>query len=125
MSSPGIDNRSTWPALKNGLMLRCPKCGRGRLFHGYLRPVQNCSVCEEALGDRYQVGLLLPFIVITILGHVLVVGLLQLSRLEVNPLMSLAIVVPLAIAISLLLLPPAKGALIGILWSKDLSDEQR
>ncbi|GHA33293.1 hypothetical protein GCM10007989_31870 [Devosia pacifica] len=69
--------------------------------------------------------MLLPLIVITVVGHILVFGLLELSRHEVNPLMSLIILVPVTLIASLLLLPPVKGLLIGLLWSRDLSDEQR
>src|SRR5690606_5429075 len=119
------EERVVWPALRQGLQGRCPRCGKGRLFQGFLDVVQNCEACGEAFGERYQVGLLLPFILITVIGHVLVAAMLQLSRLQVTPLMSLAIVVPLAVIVSLLLLRPAKGALVGVLWSRDLSDEQR
>ena len=119
------DERVVWPAVKNGLRGRCPRCGNGSLFQGFLEVVQNCEVCDEAFGERYQVGLLLPFIVITVMGHVLVAGLHQLSRLQITPFMSLTLVVPFAIIVTLLLLRPAKGALVGVLWSKNLSDEQR
>ena len=125
MQPYGRDERVVWPAAKNGLRGRCPRCGNGSLFHGFLEVVQNCEVCGEAFGERYQVGLLLPFIVITVMGHVLVVALHQLSRLQITPLMSLTLVVPFAIIVTLLLLRPAKGALVGVLWSKNLSDEQR
>jgi uncharacterized protein (DUF983 family) len=28
-----------------GLLCRCPRCGRGRLFSGFLDLARNCSVC--------------------------------------------------------------------------------
>ncbi|CDP50001.1 ZINC-FINGER PROTEIN [Devosia sp. DBB001] len=118
--------RSSWQrAAFNGLKCRCPNCGRGKLYARYLEPVEHCDVCGEAYGDRYQVGLLLPFIVVTVLGHILVFALLEAARLRINPLLSLAIFIPIVLVVSLLLLPPVKGALIGILWFSQLSDEQR
>lgn len=33
------------PPLTAGLRCACPRCGRGRLFAGYLSLVDRCSVC--------------------------------------------------------------------------------
>jgi Uncharacterized protein conserved in bacteria len=115
----------TRAAMLNGLRSRCPNCGEGPLYARYLQPVAKCGVCGETLGDEYQVGLLLPFIVITVVGHVLVFVLLELARAQVNPLVSLAILIPVVVIGSLLLLPPVKGALIGLLWARNLSDQER
>jgi uncharacterized protein (DUF983 family) len=70
------------------------------------------------------VGLLLPFIMIMIVAHVLVFVILEL---ELNGGGSagfyLSVMVPLAIIVPLLLLRPVKGGIIGLLWSRGLSDE--
>jgi uncharacterized protein (DUF983 family) len=31
--------------LKHGLMCRCPRCGKGRLFNGFLKLAPRCEVC--------------------------------------------------------------------------------
>jgi uncharacterized protein (DUF983 family) len=31
--------------LATGLRLRCPRCGQGKLFKGFLTVVDNCAVC--------------------------------------------------------------------------------
>lgn len=125
MISSREDDHPTRRAFLNGLKCRCPNCGEAKLYKRYLEPVLKCPVCGEPFGDEYQVGLLLPFIVITVLGHVLVFALLEMARQEVNPLVSLAILIPLALVVSLVLLPPVKGALIGLLWSRNLSDQEK
>jgi uncharacterized protein (DUF983 family) len=33
-----------------GLNCRCPRCGRGRLFSGYLKVAETCESCGFALG---------------------------------------------------------------------------
>jgi uncharacterized protein (DUF983 family) len=44
-------HRSGWPegywrkVVWRGLRLRCPVCGKGRLFRTYFRMYDNCSVC--------------------------------------------------------------------------------
>src|SRR4029078_6715032 len=44
-------------ALRRGLRLRCPHCGRGRLFSGWARHLDRCSVCglvyERNPGDTW------------------------------------------------------------------------
>ena len=39
--------RDTWAAIKRGLIRRCPACGKGRLFAGYLSVAENCPDCGE------------------------------------------------------------------------------
>jgi len=44
-------------ALRRGLRLRCPRCGEGRLFHGWNRLNESCPVCgliyERENGDTW------------------------------------------------------------------------
>jgi uncharacterized protein (DUF983 family) len=44
--------------LLRGLRLRCPVCGRGRLFNGWLRMRENCENCGLKLdrGPGYYLG---------------------------------------------------------------------
>jgi len=37
-------------ALGRGLLGRCPVCGKGRIFAGFLRVVEECSECHAPLG---------------------------------------------------------------------------
>src|SRR5215510_4425048 len=43
--------RDVWLAVKRGLRLCCPNCGKGRLLSGYLRQAEGCSHCGERTGD--------------------------------------------------------------------------
>jgi len=117
----GSWQRAVW----NGLRCRCPNCGEGRLFARYLEPVEHCPVCGEEYADRYQVGLLLPFLVITVIGHLMIFAVLEMGHFRVAPLLLLAIVIPIVLILTLLLLPPVKGALTGILWYANLTDEPK
>lgn len=33
------------PSWKSGLMCRCPRCGRGALFGGFLKLADHCEIC--------------------------------------------------------------------------------
>jgi uncharacterized protein (DUF983 family) len=116
--------RRVWPAIGNGIRCRCPKCGKGRLFLRYLAQVDNCSVCGEPLA-RYQAGLLLPLVVITVMVHVIAFVMLELELSgHGSPALYLYVLVPLSLIVPLAILPFSKGAIIGLLWAKNWSDEQ-
>ncbi len=115
--------RRVWPALLNGLRCRCPKCGEGKLFPAFIEQVEACAKCGEPLG-RYNVGLLLPFVVIMIVAHVLIGVMLSMEvGAKNNAGTYLAVMVPLSVIIPLVVIRSVKGALIGILWARGLSDE--
>ena len=121
--NPELTSRPVWSAIWNGTKRRCPKCGRDKLFHGYADVVENCGNCGERL-DQYNVGLLLPFIVIMIVAHLLVFIMLQMEPGGTpSPLLYLMVLVPLAVILPLIILPTVKGAIVGVLWSRQLSDE--
>ncbi len=100
--------------LTAGLSCRCPRCGRGRLFKGYLDVVPRCEVCGLDLrvhdsGDGPAVFL------IFILGA-LVVPLAILVEVYASPPMWVHVVVwPVVImGLALGLLRPAKALLVAI-----------
>lgn len=41
-----VGNLQFGQAVARGLRLRCPACGRGRLFHGLFRMHQQCPECD-------------------------------------------------------------------------------
>ena len=44
-SHPDITPQSPWKLLGRALRLRCPNCGRGGLFTGFLRMKERCPHC--------------------------------------------------------------------------------
>lgn len=118
------ERTKAWPAIWRGVKCRCPNCGKGWLFHHYIEQVDNCSNCHEPLA-YYRAGLFLPFVVITIVIHIVAFIMLDM---EVNgrgsPLFYLYAMVPITVVLTLALLPSAKGAILGLMWAKGWSDEQ-
>ena len=52
VSQPMKQGGGDWPPLSpfaTGLRLRCPRCGQGKLFEGFLTVVERCAVCGLAL----------------------------------------------------------------------------
>lgn len=108
-----------WPvpslatAMGRGLMGRCPACGKGRLFDGYLCVVPQCEHCGAPLGLA-RADDAPPYFTILIVGHI-VIPALVIMQIHGDPptwLLS-AIFLPLTIILSLGLLRPIKGATVG------------
>ena len=113
-----------WPSIWRGIKCRCPRCGKGWLFHHYLEQVDHCAVCNEPLAG-YKAGLFLPLVVITVMVHVIGFVMLEMELSgRGNPLTYIYVLVPLSIIIPLIILPSSKGGIIGLFWAKGWSDEQ-
>ena len=104
-------------AMLRGAALTCPACGRGRLFGAYLKVTHTCPACEAEL-HHHRADDAPPYFTIVIVGHIIVAGALALERaLSPASWMHFVLWIPLTLALSLLLLPRIKGALIGLQWA--------
>jgi uncharacterized protein (DUF983 family) len=103
--------------MRRGLFGRCPHCGEGKLFRGFLKPVDSCEACGETLHHQ-RADDLPPYIVITIVGHIVVGGILLAEKYaNWSIALHLWVWLPLTIFLSLALMQPAKGAVIGLQWA--------
>ena len=117
-AAPVLNVRPIGPAIRRGFLGRCPRCGEGRMFRAYLKVVDDCAMCGEEL--KHQRADDAPaYLTMLIVGHFIVAGVLAEDELfpDANMLVvglgwSLAV-----IAISLLVLPRIKGALVGYQWA--------
>ena len=93
---------------------RCPKCGEGRLFNGFVSLNERCSNCglsykfaDSGDGPAVFVILLAGFLVIALMFWVE-------SRYEPPIWVHLAIFMPLTLIVCLGMLRPLKGLMIGL-----------
>jgi len=109
--------RSVWRAIRRGLFGRCPSCGRGALYRRYLKPVDQCATCGEAL-HHHRADDAPPYFTILIVGH-LIVALVLLLETNYHPPAWVHTVIwtPLTLVLALAILPLVKGALIGLQWA--------
>jgi uncharacterized protein (DUF983 family) len=102
---------------RRGLAGRCPNCGEGRLFSGYLKVEPRCEACGHDI-SRYRADDGPAYFTILIVGHLFVAPLLCFSFIWTwNPLLVVALTCPAILAITLLMLPRVKGAVIGAQWA--------
>ena len=111
------DERSIWTGLKRGFALRCPNCGKGRLFSGYLKVLSPCEVCGND-NTIYPSDDFPPYLTIFVAGHVVVGLFLWTDSAYALPLLLDAVIwVPFTAVVCLGLLPFMKGATIGLCWA--------
>lgn len=109
---------STGLGLRRGLRLRCPACGDGLLFARYLKLHPTCTSCGLKL-DEFRADDAPPYFTILIVGHIVIPGMLLLEQLRHPPSwVQVALWIPLTLALTLLLLPRVKGAVIGFQWAQ-------
>jgi uncharacterized protein (DUF983 family) len=97
-----------------GLAGRCPRCGKGHLFTGFLNLVPTCEVCGLDLkfadsGDG-------PAVFVTLFAGFIVVGLALWTEVTFEPpiWVHLIIFLPLTLVVCLGLLRPLKGILVAL-----------
>ena len=104
-------------AVGRGFRGKCPSCGEGKLFRAFLKPVDACEDCGEPMHHQ-RADDLPPYIVITIVGHIVVGGLL-LSEKYADWSMTTHMLIwpPLCVVLTLLFMQPVKGAVVGLQWA--------
>jgi len=112
------DDRPTWPAIRRGLNQRCPNCGQGHLFNGYLKVKDTCPVCrQELFHHRADDGP--AYLTILIVGHLMAPLILMFFvRFRPEPLVTFTVFAVGCVALSLYLLPRLKGAIVAIQWAR-------
>src|SRR5207244_10259504 len=111
------EKRDLWSAMKRGFRGRCPRCGEGKLFRAFLKVDDHCSACGLDF-TPHRADDLPAYLVIVIVGHIVVPLALSIETNFSPPVwLQLAIYLPLTLILSLALLQPVKGAVVGFQWA--------
>ena len=108
---------TVWQAMYNGARCRCPRCGTGKLYTSYLKVADDCPSCDLELHHQ-RADDAPPYFTMFIVGHILV-PLLFAVEIAYKPQwwVHALLWAPLAIVMTLWLLPITKGAIIGLQWN--------
>jgi uncharacterized protein (DUF983 family) len=119
------DDKAIWPPVEPiaaGLKGRCPRCGEGRLFAGFLRVDERCANCRldysfADAGDGPAV------FVILIIGFI-VVGVALWMEVSLNPPLWVHFLlwIPLTLILSLASLRLIKGVLLTLQYSRQAAE---
>lgn len=101
---------------KTGLAGKCPRCGRGKLFSGYLTVSQSCANCGLSFdfadsGDGAAWFVML-FVCVAGVGSILGIEAVYAPPFWVHVL----IAIPVLVLLPMALLRPVKGILLGQQW---------
>ena len=100
--------------IRAGLLCRCPNCGKGPLFAGFLQVVRRCDVCSFDF-TRLNTGDGAAVFVMQIAGAPVVFGALYLQIAYDPPIWILLLAaLPLVAGLSLGLMRPGKGVMIAL-----------
>jgi uncharacterized protein (DUF983 family) len=112
-SLDALDPPGLWLAVRRGMLNRCPCCGEGKVFDGYLTLVPQCSGCGAPLA-RLRADDAPPYFTILLTGHLLVPLVLMVEHRWMPPMwLHMAVWLPLFTLLCMALLRPVKGAVVG------------
>lgn len=117
--TPGIpEDRPLMPALGRGWRRRCPSCGGGPMFEGYLKVRRACASCGEEL-FHHRADDIPAWGVLVIVCKLLGVGLLWVEFTFSPPTwVHWAIWPAITLPLVLWLLPRVKGSVVGLQWAQ-------
>ena len=119
-----MPGNSLWTGIWRGARRRCPTCGRGRLFDGFLRLRATCTVCG-ADNANYPCDDFPPYLTIFAVGHLVLPPLVLIDlRYQPSVFLQSMIWLPVTILLCLLILPTMKGAVAGLCWSVGIVRQQ-
>ena len=97
-----------------GLLCKCPRCGKGKLFKGFLTPAPRCNACDldyafAASGDG-------PAVFIILIAGAIIIGLAAVTDSLFHPpaYVHLMLWIPATIILCLALLRPFKATMIAL-----------
>lgn len=100
-----------------GLAGRCPRCGEGQLFDGYLKVRPRCAAC--GLDFKFADSADGPAVFIMLIAGFLVLGLALYVEIAYEPPIWLHLIMwlPLAVIVCLALLRPMKGLAVALQYT--------
>jgi len=102
-----------------GLLCRCPRCGTGKLFSGYLKVAPACTHCglDFAFADSGDGPAI--FVIFIVAPVVIALAMFVGAVFNPAPYVHLLLWIPTTIVLSLLLLPPFKATLVALQYQHD------
>lgn len=107
---------SGWAAAWRGVRNHCARCNEARFFPRFLKPIAHCPVCGQdwthQRADDFP-----AYVSILLTGHLMAPIIIALIKdFDLSEAALVAIIVPLAMALMIGLLQPAKGVIIALQW---------
>ena len=108
------DETAQAPLIAAALRCRCPRCGEGRVYSGYLKVVERCDVCGLALASNDSADGPAVFLLFVIGFIALPLAFWLNAVFDLPGWAFLTISCGLIIGMTLALLPSAKAFVLGL-----------
>jgi uncharacterized protein (DUF983 family) len=119
-----MSSRPTWTeALMRGFKRTCPRCGKGKMFAGYLTPRESCEVCGLAF-EPLRADDAPAYFTVFLVGHIVIAGVLFTEQLWHPAMWVQTLWVLVAVVMMGALLPLIKGAVMGAIYSSQASEHR-
>lgn len=107
-----ISEKNTVSPIRAGLLCKCPRCGEGKLYNGFLAFADKCSYCDLDY-TNFDSGDGAAAFIIMFLGFI-IVGLALVVEVKFSPPIWLHLLmwIPAIIGGSLFMLRPAKALMV-------------
>lgn len=116
-SAPAPPEVPVQQAMLRGFCSRCPACGKGHMFRAFLKVADRCEACGEELHHQ-RADDFPAYCVILLVGHI-IVPLVLFTETHFAPpyAVHLALWLPSIVGLSIGLIQPVKGAIVGLQWA--------
>ena len=88
-----------WTSIYRGWRGRCPRCGAGSLFGGFLKMQANCPSCGLAL-EPFRADDAPAYFTILVVGHIVVPLMLVAEQHDMSTPMAIGLFLPLTLALT-------------------------
>lgn len=124
-AAPQRERPPLFLAMRRGLAGRCPNCGGDKLFAGYLKQIDRCTACGEAY-RHIRSDDAAPWLTVLVVGHLLAPIILSVeSHADWPTWVSMVVWPAAALALTLAILPRAKGFLMSVIWGTRAPGSER
>ena len=108
-----------WLVIKRGLIRRCPRCGQGDIFSGYLNLIPECLECGESFRNIRSDDAA-PWATVLFVGHLAAWLIGYLIKSDVSSMNLIFIVLFFVLLAAAITLPIMKGVFINLNWISGL-----
>ena len=108
-----------WLVIKRGLTRRCPRCGQGQIFSGYLNLLPECLECGESFRN-IRTDDAAPWATVLFVGHLAAWLIGYLVKGDVSSISLIFIVLFFVLLLAGITLPIMKGVFVNLNWISGL-----
>ncbi|HCH57449.1 MAG TPA: hypothetical protein DEV64_10210 [Rhodospirillaceae bacterium] len=104
-----------WLVIKRGLIRRCPRCGQGQIFSGYINLLPECLECGESFRNIRSDDAA-PWATVLFVGHLAAWLIGYMVKTDVPSINLILMVLFFVLIVAGLTLPVMKGVFVNLNW---------